>query len=180
MSVVCGFCIKFTDRERLSCHNSECARRHTTFYNMTVLVFMDWIMPLPGVKCHGQERERYCGETGDSHLGGHCPRRAHDLFSTELLWLTLVLVTEVLFRTVSFVCFFFPFLLWIGISPWQMILCPNCPKVTSSHEISRAVSVGAEPKVEACILISYGLSSLMKRMVVVGHLTLAFFCSFCQ
>lgn len=109
-----------------------------------------------------------------------CPLRAHDLFSTELPGLRLVLLTEVLFRTVSFVSFFFPSSCGLEFPHGQMILCPNCPKVTPSCEISRAMSVGAEPRVEACILISYELSSLMKWMVVVGHLTLAVFCSFFQ
>lgn len=78
-----------------------------------------------------------------------------------------------------FCVLFLSFLLWMGISPWQMILCPNCPKVTPSWEISRAVLEGAEPRVKACILISCGLSLLMKWMVVVvGHLTLVVFAVF--
>lgn len=69
MSVTCGFCIKLTDRERWSCLNSECARKHTTFYSMIVLVLVDWIKPWPEVQCHGQETIRCCGDSGDSHLG---------------------------------------------------------------------------------------------------------------
>lgn len=141
---------------------------------------MGCIKPWPGVKCHGQERVRCCGETGDSHLGVialaglmTCSAQS-SCGSHRYWWQKSSSELSVLYP------FFSSFLLWIGISPWQMILCPNCPKVTPSCEISRAVSVGAEPKVEACILISYGLSSLMRWMVVVGHLTLVFLCSFCQ
>lgn len=182
------------DRERLSCHNSECARKHTTFYNMTGLVLMGCVKPWPGMNVMARTEWVLWRDWWLPFGGGElqefkwncwgeiclCPCRARDLCSTELPWLMLVLVTEVLFRTVTYVCFFFfSFLLWIEISPWQMILCPNCPKVTPSCEISWAVSMGAEPRVEAsCILISCGLSSLMKWMVVVGHLTLGFFAVF--
>lgn len=152
----------------------------------------DCVKPWPGMKCPGQERGR-CGETIDSCLGVVswefkwncceeiclCPCRARDTCSAQsscgscwYWWLKSSSELSVLYA------FFFSFLLWIEISPWQMILCPNCPKVTPSCEISRAVSVGAEPRVEACILISYGLTSLMKGMVVVSHLTLVYFAVF--
>lgn len=155
---------------------------------------MDCVKPRPGVKCHGQERVRLCGEAGGSIWGWLAAR-----VQVKLLWKDLPLPLQgswpVQHRAplahagigdwsplqncqFLFACLVFSFLLWTGISPWQMILCPNWPEVTPSCEISRAVLVGAEPRAKACILISYGHSSLMKWMVVVGHLTLAVFLQF--
>lgn len=160
---------------------------------MIVLVLVDCIKPWPEVQCHGQETIRCCGDSGDSHLGvASCMSSSETDVKRSAFALAGLMTCSAQgscgshdaggwnpLQNCQFCVLFLSFLLWMGISLWQVILCPNCPKVTPSWEISRAVLVGAEPRVKACILISCGLSLLMKWMVVVvGHLTLAVFAVF--
>lgn len=194
MSVICGFCIKFTDQGEIVLPQLKSVQENI-LPSITSLTWCSWTASSHGVEWNVMaRREEGAVERPVTPNWGWLAENSSETAVKRSAFALAGLMTPVQHRVpVAYagigdwsplqncqfhMLSFFSSFLWIEISPWQMIPCSNCPKVTPSCEISRAVSVGAEPGVEACILISYGLTSLMKWMVVVGHLTLAYFAVF--